>query len=436
MQHTSDHPFERYIRNKMLALRRAPSDDLWERIASRQKAVVRRRFVSRLLVRTGILLGVIALLFRGIKCHSNQSADTMQLVQKSGALIVPPAENAPSLATVQSHIPASQPILPNSSTDQDILKNQEKQRRPIPFQTRQYDTSNKVDSKWMMEKKKELPAVPVLGSSIVAGNVTAQESTQPAPDTVRLFNSDHPLSPLTAARIALSQNPAKFKLNTFFYLPAAPVIRPDRAKKWQYGVAFSSGKLHKSGNWESSYLSTGLQVQYRLTKKIHLFGGLEWVQGKCRFDAQSDIGGVRGFSRSQFPFIPPFPQGPPPPPALDFYVQSHWNGLSIPLGVTLYRKSPYQRFDWVLRAFYKPQFALLRKNEVWAPLTSLDKQLFETKKQALRAGWIGAQAGLDGHLGRRLHVELTLNAEQALQPVNLEQVNYQAFSLRLAVFRR
>ena len=90
----------------------------------------------------------------------------------------------------------------------------------------------------------------------------------------------------------------------------------------------------------------------------------------------------------------------------------------------------------MLRAFYKPQFALLRKNEVWAPLTSLDKQLFETKKQALRAGWIGAQAGLDGHLGRRLHVELTLNAEQALQPVNLEQVNYQAFSLRLAVFRR
>ena len=436
MQHTSDHPFERYIRNKMLALRRAPSDDLWERIASRQKAVVRRRFVSRLLVRTGILLGVIALLFRGIKCHSNQSADTMQLVQKSGALIVPPAENAPSLATVQSHIPASQPILPNSSTDQDILKNQGKQRRPIPFQTRQYDTSNKVDSKWMMEKKKELPAVPVLGSSIVAGNVTAQESTQPAPDTVVLFNSDHPLSPLTAARIALSQNPAKFKLNTFFYLPAAPVIRPDRAKKWQYGVAFSSGKLHKSGNWESSYLSTGLQVQYRLTKKIHLFGGLEWVQGKCRFDAQSDIGGVRGFSRSQFPFIPPFPQGPPPPPALDFYVQSHWSGVSVPLGVTLYRKSPYQRFDWVLRAFYKPQFALLRKNEVWAPLTSLDKQLFETKKQALRAGWIGAQAGLDGHLGRRLHVELTLNAEQALQPVNLEQVNYQAFSLRLAVFRR
>jgi hypothetical protein len=118
-----------------------------------------------------------------------------------------------------------------------------------------------------------------------------------------------------------------------------------------------------------------------------------------------------------------------------FQLQSDWKGLSMPLGAALYTKSPFPDCQWLLRAYYKPQLALQRKNRLFAPFTSVDNQLFEEKQQPLRAGWLGAQVGLEMQATRRLCFELTLNAEQALQAVNLEQVNYQAFTLRLAVLR-
>jgi hypothetical protein len=352
--------------------------------------------------------------------------------------------HASSAATTQHNNATTGQAVSNNSMAQDVVEKHGKKQEAAPFGAGQRNKQKQADQHFGKKENNkgrlQLPA-PVASSSDLVKTIPEQAPDQSVPVAPRLnksvATSNHPLPSLPVLFLKeLPQVPRKLHLNTFAYSPALPYIQPVRSHKWHYGVSFSTGRLHESGNWESNYLSAGLQVQYRLTTKLHLFGGLEWIQGKCRFDAKPDLGGALEFSRSQFPFIPPFPQGPPPLPSLDFYVQSHWNGLSIPLGITLYQKSPYRRIDWVLRTYYKPQFALLRENEVWAPFTSLDKQLYATKKQALRAGWIGAQAGLSSHLHKRFHAELTLNAEQALQPVNLEQVNYQAFSLRLAVFRR
>ncbi|MCC6283447.1 MAG: hypothetical protein IT262_22770, partial [Saprospiraceae bacterium] len=251
MQHPSDHPFERYIRNKMLALRSAPSDELWERIAKRQKMVVRQRFINRLLVLTGIVSGLLVLLFWDLKCHAVPGTSTLQQVQKSGAGTVPHT----STAATPNVNATTGPAVSNTTPDHHVVENQEKKQRPAPFSTGQRNKQIQTPRHWEKTENNTkhflLPAS-VASSIDMVKTIPVQatdQSVQVAPHLNKaVATSNRLISSIPVLLLKELSHPArKLHLTTFAHSPALPDIRPVRPHKWHYGVSFSTGRLHESG---------------------------------------------------------------------------------------------------------------------------------------------------------------------------------------------
>lgn len=442
MEHPSDHPFERYIRDKMYSLRRTPSDGLWERIATQQRSVRRRQVRRNRLFGLGggvLLLMALAWKYRsGISAGSVQNALSPVVIAPIPA---PPSTNAAARFPDQKTLPLNVPEKLAGRAEMQQYQSAGRTvhdtiRAVLPDKTAPYRRKEQPSSSSALQT----PFSPLIPAASVENTGTTSEL--PPVDLFTTGEKNREKISLAPAEnvpiLPVPLTPAQWVRKTpalsQIQRPVLYDIPVYTANRWQYGLSFTGGKLHESGNWQSAYLGAGVQVQYRLTDRIFIFGGVEWMRGACRFDSKPDLSGAPEFSRSQFPHIPPFPAGTAP--LLNLHLQSEWSGFLIPIGVTLYRESKHRSLDWLLRPYYKPQFALQRRNRIWAPLTPLDNQLFQAGQHEWRAGWVGAQTGFDYRLSGRLHVELTLNAEQALQPVGLEQVNYQAFSLRLALLRR
>lgn len=431
MQNQFNQPFERFVRKKIQALRKSPSDQLWERIAARQREIRRWRIFRQLLIRSGILAGLLAGVIWGAGHWQGGLPKTGQKTAQSFS---------PVLKTVPHSLePGKAQTLPNSK-EAVTTKGQFIQQPAIGIQDKKTATIHPIAA-----HKKQIPGKNSPEQAINPGienRVLQFISAQSLFDTSSIVADPEHETTSKKPRFGFPQLPSRFSTTVAFAKPEASFstgqfphfIKPLRAPLLQYGLAFSGGKLDQLGPAGGHHFSIGIQLQYRLSHNFHLFGGVEWQEGQRNFNPIVLGGGIQAFPDAQFPHLP---QLPPVPGGMFFNLLSRWKGVSLPLGATICGKLPIPRTAWLARAYYKPYFAIKQENQLLAPLlSSLSDEVFEDKKAALKTGWAGAQAGLGYAVDKRWQLELTLTMEQALAPVNLERVNHQTFSLRLAILRR
>jgi hypothetical protein len=477
MENNNDHPFERYFREQMRGLRKSPSGDVWERIAARQTATKPWNRFRRLWIGAGVCAGVAAFVFFGLnkrRENNKKMLDYQAIVSKDSLSI---------LKTTDARTAAEEGIKRISQARPDDMNNRlsrfQKSEKPTPrpssapaprVQNPIQKTLNEairvnprpsVAQKEKQEKQLKNPGrtntdpnvnAPEFRLSQTETTPTAMLPQDPDPGNAANQQMDaqtkggiesHTAGRTDQSPTGLFQLPPRSRLfpawrpaglRAPLEMAPTPRIEPQREKRLYYGLALSVGRLATDGAWQGTYHNLGVNLQYRISTRFYLFGGLEWMKGQKQF-ASDPFGKAAWFQAERFPHLPPQPPTPPAPPFDNFHLDSDWSGIAAPLGATLYGDLPWHRPKWLLRAYYKPHFALQRQNRLVYPFSPSDNLQFSDGQAEFRSGWIGAQAGASGRVLKRWQAELTLTAEYALAPVNLEQVNYQSFALRLALFR-
>ncbi|NUN99534.1 MAG: hypothetical protein HUU01_02840 [Saprospiraceae bacterium] len=432
MHNQFNQPFERFIRKKMQALQESPSDQLWDRIAAQQREIRRWGIFRQILIRSGILAGLLA----GVICGAGHWPEGFPKIgHKAAQSFSSVPQNTPSLLKS-----IGGQTLPNPQKKAIVTEHQSTRPSTVDLKDKLPATDQPISAHKKQNPQQNSPKQPI--SQGIESRVFKFISQKHLSDTSSVAAIqeqeavgkkhwlDFPQLPVRGSVNIASVTPETSFSREKLILP----IKPLREPMLQYGLSFSGGKLGQLGPAGGSHFSIGIQFQYRLSHNVHLFGGVEWQQGQRNFNPIVLGSGIQAFPQAQFPHLP---QLPPVPDNLFFNLLSSWEGVSMPLGATICGKLPIRRTEWLARAYYKPYFAIKQENQLLAPLfSSLSDEVFEDKKAVLKTGWAGVQAGMSYAVDKRWQLELTLSIEQALEPVNLERINHQAFSLRLAILRR
>lgn len=424
-------PFERFVRKKMQALRKPPSNQLWERIATRQREIRRWGIFRQILIRSGILVGLLAGVIWGAGQWPEEPPKTAQETAQSFSTAPKNAHQLLDFGNTQTLSNYKEVVTTERQfTKQPTIGIKDKTPASVhPIPARKKQMPRKTGRKQPIGSGLENQVVEFISEESMSGTAPiAASQAQEVVDKKPWFDFQQLPSRLSTT-VAFVKPESPFSIGNF-----SPPIKPLRETGLQYGLSFSGGKMDQLGSPGGHHFSIGIQLQYRLSPSFHLFGGLEWQEGQRNFNPIVIGGGIQAFPNIQFPHLP---QLPPVPDGMFFNLLSGWKGISLPLGATICGKLPIRRTEWLARTYYKPYFAIKQENLLLAPLlSSLSDEVFEDKKAALKTGWAGVQAGLGYAVDKRWQLELTLTFEQALAPVNLERVNHQTFSLRLAILRR
>ncbi len=483
--------FERTVRGQLDDLRESPDVDLWAKIA--QKQVIENR---RLATRRWIFRGsgaVVLLLFWWMTTGEKETGSTMQTAEISQPILT---ENQSVLTNNltenfsknQNSAAANLPIELNFSSqkiekptaaatskndfsnDFGKISNPPISTQIVDFQEYRFLKTNTSPGKPSGAKDfLETPIFPKMEQDVlfqkailpgVFENIS-QPQAAAATENLGKKSGENFTENTSVNRFAQFSNDSEIEISTAENLPSTktkkvaaadflPILktekltirqisnpssvqileedkltRPMKKSQFRIGLAQNEGKIVVKHSQNGFCSNIGLMLESHLAKNFWLLTGIEKSYGGYEIPIQNLSDDQKTASLNDFMFNPYSGKQARS-------ISSSFEGISFPVGVSMYRRTKMKRFDWFARGLVRP--VLVQNTDNFLASTNGNSNWIDNKNQVIfRPGWLGGQLGFQFRLVGRLRLEAAALAERTLGKLGLENTKYNNFGLRLGV---